>query len=241
MGCRLLEDLVVSASSGAAGPRWRAWPVSMAMHALAVSAVIAVVPQVKGQSEPEKVRGPVVFSPGKHPTRGGGGGSPRTAQPRVVRAVRAISSLTVPAEPAAPESVLEETGSTEPSETGIGGLPCISNCGGGGGSGEPGPEDGGGPAQPVRPSEVQRPTKVRDVAPLYPELARRTGVEGVVTIECSIDTEGRVVDARVLGGHPLLRSAALEAVRQWRYTPTRLNGVPVAVIMSVTVQFRLVR
>ena len=58
-------------------------------------------------------------------------------------------------------------------------------------------------------------------------------------IECRIDTSGRVVDATVLHGHPLLSPAALAAVRQWIYQPTLLNGVPVSVLMTVTVHFRL--
>ena len=48
---------------------------------------------------------------------------------------------------------------------------------------------------------------------------------------------GRVADARVVAGHPLFNDAALTAVRQWRYTPTRLSGTPVAVLMTVTVRF----
>lgn len=53
------------------------------------------------------------------------------------------------------------------------------------------------------------------------------------------DTTGAVVDARILRSVPLLDAAALAAVRQWRYTPTRLNGRPVSVLMTVTVQFQL--
>jgi protein TonB len=64
-------------------------------------------------------------------------------------------------------------------------------------------------------------------------------VEGRVLIECVIDTGGRVAEARVVSGTPLLDQAALDAVRQWRYRPTLLDGVPVAVQMTVTVHFRL--
>jgi protein TonB len=83
--------------------------------------------------------------------------------------------------------------------------------------------------------------KVHNVDPVYPELARRAGVEGVVIIECTIDPKGRIAGARVLRGHPLLDRAALEAVEQWAYRPTLLNGAPVSVVMSVTVNFRLAR
>jgi protein TonB len=90
-------------------------------------------------------------------------------------------------------------------------------------------------------SRFHPPVKLHDVAPVYPDLAREARVEGVVVIECRIDTAGHVADARVLSGHLLLDAAALDAVRQWRYRPTLLNGRPVAVLMTVTVRFSLRR
>jgi len=77
------------------------------------------------------------------------------------------------------------------------------------------------------------------VAPVYPELAMKAGVTGIVIIEATIDPRGRVVNATVLKGVPMLDEAALEAVRKWVYTPTLLGGVPTPVIMTVTVRFRL--
>jgi len=64
-------------------------------------------------------------------------------------------------------------------------------------------------------------------------------VQGVVILECTISPQGRVNDVKILRGIPLLDQAAVEAVRQWVYTPTLLNGVPVPVIMTVTVNFKL--
>jgi protein TonB len=64
-------------------------------------------------------------------------------------------------------------------------------------------------------------------------------VEGEVEIEAVIGEDGRVREARVTRGKPLLDDAALAAVRQWAFTPTTLNGEPVAVIMTVTVVFTL--
>jgi protein TonB len=88
---------------------------------------------------------------------------------------------------------------------------------------------------------VQPPTKLRHVIPDYPELARRAGVQGVVVLDCLLDTGGNVSEVSVVSGHPLLKGAALDAVRSWRYTPTRLNGAPVPVLLTVTVEFRLRR
>jgi protein TonB len=95
-------------------------------------------------------------------------------------------------------------------------------------------------AQPVRVGAgVRQPTKIRDAAPLYPPIAREARIEGLVIIEALIDVDGRVQQARVLRSTPLLDQAALDAVRQWQYTPTLLNGQPVPVLMTVTVTFRL--
>jgi protein TonB len=98
------------------------------------------------------------------------------------------------------------------------------------------------PAGPVRVGGlVSMPTKVHDVAPVYPHIARAAGVDGIVIIEAVIAADGSVRDARVLRSQPLLDRAALDAVKQWRYAPTRLNGVAVPVIVTVTVHFRLQR
>ena len=88
-------------------------------------------------------------------------------------------------------------------------------------------------------TEVSEPRKLVDVAPVYPEVARLARVQGAVVIDCLIDTGGRVTEAHVVDGIPLLDKPALAAVRQWRYTPTLYNGVPVPVKMKVTVRFRL--
>jgi protein TonB len=96
------------------------------------------------------------------------------------------------------------------------------------------------PPPPVRVGVgVRQPTKVHDVPPVYPAIAREARVDGVVIIEALIDVDGRVQQARVLRSKPLLDQAALDAVRQWQYTPTLLNGQPVPVLMTVTVMFRL--
>ena len=96
------------------------------------------------------------------------------------------------------------------------------------------------PVQPVRPGgKITSPTRVKYVPPEYPLLARQNRVKGIVIIEAIIGIDGRVQDARVIRSAPLLDEAALDAVRQWEYTPTRLNGQPTPVIMTVTVQFTL--
>jgi TonB family protein len=86
---------------------------------------------------------------------------------------------------------------------------------------------------------IMQPTKVRHVEPPYPPIAQSARVQGVVIIEIVIEPDGRVGTARVLRSIPLLDQAALDAVKQWEFTPTRLNGNPVPVVMTTTVQFIL--
>jgi TonB family protein len=97
-----------------------------------------------------------------------------------------------------------------------------------------------GEGAPVRVGgNIKPPTKVRDVRPVYPPDAMAARIQGVIILEVVIDTSGRVGDAKVLRSIPLLDEAAVEAVTQWEFTPTLLNGAPVPVIMTVTVNFTL--
>jgi protein TonB len=96
------------------------------------------------------------------------------------------------------------------------------------------------PKGPVRVGgQIKEPSKVRNVPPSYPDIAKQARVQGVVVLEAVISPSGEVTNVRVLRGAPLLNDAAADAVRQWRYTPTLLNGQPVSVVMTVTVNFRL--
>ena len=90
----------------------------------------------------------------------------------------------------------------------------------------------------VRPGgRIMEPKKVKDVPPVYPALAQSARVSGAVMIEATIGADGKVVDAKVVKSIPLLDEAALEAVRQWEYLPTMLNGVPVPVLVTITINF----
>ena len=84
---------------------------------------------------------------------------------------------------------------------------------------------------------IKPPAKLRDVRPVYPQEALDARVSGLVILEAVIDGSGFVRSAKVLRSIPLLDAAALDAVRQWQFTPTLLNGVPIPVVMTVTVNF----
>jgi protein TonB len=101
-----------------------------------------------------------------------------------------------------------------------------------------------GPGATTRPAvriggSIGAPARVKFVPAAYSPVALRARVSGIVIVEATIDEQGRVAEARILRSIPLLDQAALDAVRQWEYTPTLLNGSPVPVIMTVTVNFTL--
>ena len=86
---------------------------------------------------------------------------------------------------------------------------------------------------------VRQPKLIREVRPPYPPLARQARIQGVVKITAIVSRDGTVQSLQVVSGHPLLVAAALDAVRQWIYEPTLLNGAPVEVVLVVDVNFRL--
>ena len=86
---------------------------------------------------------------------------------------------------------------------------------------------------------MDRSTLASCTLPLGPMVAQQARVQGVVILEARVEKDGTVSSAQVLRSIPLLDQAAIDAVRQWQFTPTLLNGVPIPVIMTTTVNFRL--
>jgi periplasmic protein TonB len=101
------------------------------------------------------------------------------------------------------------------------------------------------PPKPAAPTRVKQGGNVTAASiltqtrPLYPPLARQARIQGNVVLHAIIDKDGRVGELQVISGHPLLVQSALEAVKNWRYQPTQLNGDPVEVDTTITVSFVL--
>jgi periplasmic protein TonB len=104
---------------------------------------------------------------------------------------------------------------------------------------------GAPPPPPVRLTrtkvggQVQEARKIATPSPVYPPLARQARIQGRVVLHAIIDKDGRVSQLEVVSGHPLLVKAALDAVQNWRYQPTVLNGDPVEVDTTIDVNFVL--
>jgi periplasmic protein TonB len=98
------------------------------------------------------------------------------------------------------------------------------------------------PTGPIRPGgRIVAPQRVLYVQPAYPAIAQSAGIEGRVVVEAIVGPSGEVTNARVVRSVRFLDEAAIAAVRQWKYTPTLLNGTPVSVLLTVSVDFKLSR
>ena len=166
---------------------------------------------------------------------------PRAPSPSAARAVTPDTAPSAPTE--APKGITPETGLETRTATVVSTDVPVAGAIVGIGSADIGRIEAPPPPPPMAPihlhTGIRPPRKLVDVAPAYPAIARAAHVEGVVIIEATIDVRGNVEAARVLRPQPLLDQAALDAVRQWKFTPTLLSGVPVPVIMTVTVRFKL--
>lgn len=102
---------------------------------------------------------------------------------------------------------------------------------------------GGQPAAPSNPlpvgGNVQPAKLISSVQPVYTSIARSQHVSGEVKIDALIDADGRVTTMKIISGPTLLQQSAMDALRQWKYRPAMLNGSPVSMHLTVTLQFRL--
>ena len=237
----LLADVVRSGDAdGRARRRWSVLPLSVAAH-LSAAAAILIVPLAADVEMPVPAHParrilhvvaeaprppdlPVRGAPQRVPSRRA---APSEAPTAIVE--ETPISPDIPAGPPGPP-VLGPVGAPDgwdPEAIGVSGVTVAS---------PPSPD----PPKPVRPGgKIREPQKIFDVVPVYPPVAIAVRKEGVVILEALLDVKGNVQHVKVLRSEPLLDHAAVEAVRRWRYTPTLLNGVPVPVLMTVTVRFSL--
>lgn len=221
--------------------RWSFWPVSITAHVLAGLAML-IVPLTADVTWPV----PAPLHPLSLATK------VVPVPPEVVatvpsaRAVPNLPNVVAPATlaperdmPEAPPGVLVPdlpsagTGPIDPGLLGPAGFPV------------PGPPPPPVPAtkaaaQVFRVGQgVREPRRIAGTPPEYPPLARSARVQGVVILEAVIDAQGTIERVKILKSVPLLDGAAVAAVKGWRYTPTLLNGVPVSVLMTITMNFTL--
>ncbi len=170
-------------------------------------------------------------------------GNEAESEPVVLETVETQDDREPEGVPVEDSAVTRRLGQTEEEAGGLGGGRRAGDLALQGGGIDGGNERSGGVAPSVQAGparvggEVREATRTTYVEPVYPEIAKRAGVSGAVILEAVIDPDGNVTDVNVLRSIPLLDEAAMDAVRQWKYQPTLLNGVPVPVVMTVTVNF----
>jgi protein TonB len=121
----------------------------------------------------------------------------------------------------------------------FGGIPGQGIMSGTGGPALPPPPKAPAPARIKQGGEVTAASIVTQTRPVYPLLARQARIQGMVVLHAIIDKEGKVSQLEVISGHPLLVQSALDAVKQWRYKATQLNGEPVEVDTTIQVTFAM--
>lgn len=221
--------------------RWSMWPVSIVVHVVLVM-VALIVPLTPDGDPPtpapmhaltlatiETVRVPPDVVPMVTPIRG----------TRVLPGVVAPDTIapepdTPPQPPGVPTTDIRDglagPGFDAFGSTGLTGVPSVPPS--------PAPEPIAQKIVRVGPG-IREPRRVAGGAPEYPVFARNARVQGTVILEAVINDRGTIERVRVLRSVPLLDAAAIAAVRDWRYTPTLLNGVPVSVLMTITINFTL--
>jgi protein TonB len=240
---RLFEDLVESDVVKHRTNQGLTLPVSVGIHALILGAIV-IVPLLSSEELPEPTAAVRAFfvepSAPPPPPPPPPPPAPRTAQVQRTPPPQPTEAPKFQA-PVEVQDLKPEQGLDLGVEGGVAG-----GVEGGVPGGVVGGVVGGLPDAPPPPvqavrvgGQIKEPKKLKHVAPAYPDIAKQARVQGVVILECTISPQGKVTNVTVLRGIPLLDQAAQDAVKQWVYTPTLLNGVPVPVIMTVTVNFKL--
>ena len=241
----MFEEMVVSTSTNQKTNK--PWTVALSMiFQVVFLAILILIPLIYTEALPKTLMSSILLAPPPPP--------PPPPPPATVQVIRkpvqhlmdAGKLVTPKAIPKDIKIIKEEA---EPPDMGMAGGVPGGVAGGSAGGALGGVIGGAGNAPPPPPKaspkrvtvggNVQAARLVNRVQPLYPPLARQTRISGTVKLHAIIGKNGAVEQLQVVSGHPLLVQSALDAVRQWRYQPTLLNGDPVEVDTEIDVIFSL--
>jgi protein TonB len=220
--------------------RWSMWPVSICVHVVVVLAVL-IVPLTADVEwpTPAPLHRLMVATKAVPVPESVVANLPPTRIVPVLANVIAPNALEAPPDVPAPP-----VGSIYP-ELPTGTAAIDPNLLGPPGDSMPAPPSPPRPEPKVAPSVfrvgqgIREPRRIAGAPPEYPVIARTARIQGVVILEAVINERGTIERIKVLKSEPLLDAAAIAAVKDWRYTPTLLNGVPVSVLMTITINFTL--
>ena len=241
----MFEEMVVSTSTNKKTNKpWTVF-ISMAVQVLFL-AILILIPLIYTEALPKTLMSSILLAPPPPP--------PPPPPPAAVQVIRKpVQHLMDAGKLVQPKAIPKDLKvikeEAEPDLGGMAGGVPGGVAGGSAGGALGGVIGGAGIAPPPPPratprrvtvgGNVQAARLVNRVQPLYPPLARQTRISGTVKLHAIIGKNGAVEQLQVVSGHPLLVQSALDAVRQWRYQPTLLNGDPVEVDTEIDVIFSL--
>jgi protein TonB len=225
----------------------KSWAVTLSVVVQTlILLVLILIPLIYTQALPKAMLSTLLIAPPPPPP------PPPPPQAAPVKVVKPVARLLTQGKLMAPRAIPKDVAVFKEAELppeppagsgvigGLGGGDILGGLGGGSSAGAPPPPPPKATQTRIKlGGQVQAAKIVAQPQPLYPALARQARIQGNVVLHAIIDKDGRVGQLEVVSGHPLLVQAALDAVKQWRYQPTQLNGDPVEVDTTITVSFVL--
>ncbi|HXJ17714.1 MAG TPA: TonB family protein [Candidatus Polarisedimenticolia bacterium] len=231
----MFDQLVVSSVQGSKTNK--PWTVALsAIIQFVIIGILILIPLIYTEALPTGMLSTFLVAPAPPPPPPPPAAPVKVVRPRIIQPQRMVAPTVIPKKieiikEAAPDVSI--------------GQGNIGVVGGTGPLGGVGPVIAPPPPKPVTPARirvggnVQAASLVRKVQPVYPQIARTAHVSGTVVLHAIIAKDGTIQELQYVTGPPLLMRAAMDAVREWRYKPTLLNGEPVEVDTTISVVFSL--
>jgi periplasmic protein TonB len=239
----MFSELVESSPVGRiTHKRWAV--VLSAMGQVILLSLLILIPLIHTQALPKALSSTYLLAPQPPALQSQFPKPARTRRaPRLFNGIRLIAPTSIPPKvEVLREPELPPDAESSPQVTSVfNDIPRLGMTGGNVGPNPavPSPLKADQPARLNRGGDVEQALLISQSKPAYPLLAIQTHTQGDVVLRAIISKDGNVAELQLVSGHPLLVKAAMEAVRQWRYKPTLLNGEPVEVDTTITVTFRL--
>jgi periplasmic protein TonB len=236
----MFDDLVECSSTARKSKTGVGMLISIVVQAL-ILGILILIPLIYTQALPKAFLSTLLVAPAPPPPPP----PPAQALVKAIKPVKLITGGKLMAPKSIPKDITIIKEDAPPPDIaqpsvfgGIAGANIIS-AGPVGGFAPPPPPKAATPARIKQGGNVTAASIITQTRPVYPPLARQARIQGSVVLHAIIDKDGKVAQLEVVSGHPLLVQAALDAVREWRYKPTELNGDPVEVDTTITVTFTM--
>jgi protein TonB len=232
----MFDQLVVS--SAQANRTNKPWTVALsAIIQFVIIGILILIPLIYTEALPKGMLSTFLVAPAPPPPPPPPPAAPvKVVRPRIIQPQRMVAPTVIPKKIAIIKEAAPDVNMGQAS---------VGVVGGTGPLGGVGPVIAPPPPKPVTPARirvggnVQAASLVRKVQPIYPQIARTAHVSGTVVLHAIIAKDGTIQELQYVSGPPLLMRAAMDAVREWRYKPTLLNGEPVEVDTTISVVFSL--